>query len=73
MTSCNICIENYNRSNRSVVKCNYCEYTACRSCCETWILDNNVARCLNNNCAKDWSRKFLVENFTKKFMVTKYK
>ena len=73
MTSCDICIENYNRSNRSVVKCPYCEYTACRSCCETWILDNNDARCLNNNCAKNWSRKFLAETFTKKFMNTKYK
>jgi hypothetical protein len=73
MSSCDICVENYNRSTRIEVKCPYCEYTACRSCCETWILDNNIARCLNNNCAKEWGRKFLVENFTKKFMATKYK
>lgn len=71
--SCDICTENYNRSTRSAVKCSFCEYTACRSCCEIWILDNNTPRCLNNKCAKEWSRKFLVENFTKRFMVTKYK
>ena len=73
MTSCDICAENYNRSVRSKVKCCFCEYTACRSCCEIWILDNKKPSCLNNNCAKEWTRKFLVENFTKKFMITKYK
>lgn len=73
MTSCDICTENYNKTTRSAVKCSFCEYTACRSCCEIWILDNITARCLNNDCAKEWSRKFLVENFTKKFMLTKYK
>jgi hypothetical protein len=73
MTSCDICNDNYNRSTRNAVKCSFCGYTACRSCCEIWILDNNTPRCLNDKCAKEWNRKFLVENFTKRFMVTKYK
>ena len=73
MSSCNICAETYNNSTRSIVKCLYCEYTSCRNCCERWILDNNTPRCLNYNCNKEWTRKFLIENFTKTFMSTIYK
>jgi hypothetical protein len=68
MSSCAICIEKYNLSNHKKINCAYCDLEACRSCCQTYILDQRTAKCMNNDCDKTWSRKFLVQNFTKKFI-----
>lgn len=70
---CEICAEKYNRSHRLPVECGFCEYKACRSCCEIWIIDNNIPRCMNTTCGKEWNRKFLAANFTNKFMTVTYK
>ena len=72
-SDCEICTEKYNRSNRLPVTCGFCEYNACRSCCELWITDNTIPHCMNTTCRKEWNRKFLVANFTKKFITVTYK
>ena len=46
----------------------YCEFEACRTCCQTYITNNRTAKCMNNECEKEWTRKFLVASFTKKFV-----
>jgi len=46
----------------------YCDFEACRTCCQTYITNNRIAKCMNNDCEKQWTRKFLVESFTKKFI-----
>ncbi len=71
--SCNICCDSYNKSTRSKVTCPYCEFEVCRVCCETYILSETVPKCMQPNCAKEWSRKFLRENFTNVFLTSKYK
>lgn len=71
--SCNICCDNFNQSRNCEVKCAHCQFSACRSCCQTYILDQTVAKCMNNNCEKEWTRKFLVDNFTKKFVSQDWK
>ena len=71
--SCNICCDNYNKSTRSKVCCPYCEFDVCRTCCETYILSENVPKCMKPECAKEWSRKFLRENLTNVFLTSKYK
>lgn len=70
---CNICCETFNRSNRVKINCCYCDYSACRICCEKYILSQSKPKCLNTECAKEWSRKFLRENFTNVFINSKYK
>ena len=45
----------------------------CRSCCETYILNETIPKCMKPDCAKEWSRKFLRENFTNVFLTSKYK
>lgn len=70
---CNICCESFNRSNRVKINCCYCDYSACRICCEKYILSQSKPKCLNTECAKEWSRKFLRENFTNVFINSKYK
>ena len=71
--SCNICCDNYNKSTRDKICCGYCEFAACRSCCETYILSETIPKCMNPPCAKEWSRKFIREKFTGVFIDTKYK
>ena len=71
--SCNICCDNYNKSTRSKVCCPYCEFDVCRTCCETYILSENIPKCMKPDCAKEWTRKFLRENFTNVFLTSKYK
>lgn len=70
---CLICTEKFNKSNRLPVSCCYCEFTSCRECCKTFLLNENTARCMNRECDKEWTRKFLAENFTQKFVNTDYK
>ncbi len=71
--SCNICCDNYNKSNRTKVCCPYCNFDVCRTCCETYILSETIPKCMNTTCAKEWSRKFLREAFTNVFLTSKYK
>ena len=70
---CDICVEKYNKSNRLAVSCPYCQYSACRKCCETWLLNETNARCLNATCGKEWTRQVVANTFTKSFMCNDYK
>lgn len=71
--SCNICCDTYNKSTRTMVICPYCDFEVCRTCCETYILSETIPKCMQPSCAKEWSRKFLRENFTNTFLNSKYK
>ena len=66
--TCQICIEPYNKSTRLSVKCPYCQYESCRSCVETYILNETTVKCMNPECAKEWSRKHIRSIFTLVFM-----
>lgn len=73
MSNCNICCDSYNKSARLKIGCSYCNFQACRSCCQTYILSEPIPKCMNPDCAKEWSRKFIRENFTDTFINNKYK
>jgi prefoldin subunit 5 len=70
--SCHICTEEIKVRNPTV-KCQYCEFEACRSCCERYILDQTIAKCMNNDCDKEWTRKHIAQNFTKSFLTGAWK
>ena len=72
-TTCNICCDNYNKSNRFKICCPYCDFDICRTCCETYILSETTAKCMKPECGKEWSRKFLRENLTNTFLNSKFK
>jgi hypothetical protein len=70
--SCNVCVSDYNKSNRKLISCDHCGYDACRKCCETYIIQTKEdAHCMN--CKKEWTRKMLVEKFTNIFVNVDYK
>lgn len=73
MTECNICAEKYNNTTRSVVSCQYCQFEACNNCCKKYILSKDIPQCMNNECGKEWSRQFLMNNFTNSFITKEYK
>ena len=66
--SCAICTENYNKSFRTVVKCEYCPFEACRECCEHFLLDENEPTCMDRACNRQWTPEFISTKFTKKFI-----
>lgn len=66
--SCGICEEKMNKSSRLVVTCPYCSYEACRECCVTYMMGQTIAKCMNVSCGKEWTRKFIVNAFTKTFV-----
>jgi hypothetical protein len=67
-SECIICVEKYNKSTRLPVKCEYCEFTACRDCCQKYILNEVQPRCMDNVCGREWSRRFIHKSFTNTFV-----
>ena len=73
LNECNICVEPFNKRNRMAVKCPYCEYAACRTCCQTYILNETAPRCMNPECGKEWTLHFLRNAFTNSFLNSELK
>ena len=79
--SCLICCEDFNQSNHKEVSCPWCQFAACRSCCQTYILDQDESVCMNKNknqdgtlmCQKIWTRKFVTDNFPKNWVNKEWK
>lgn len=79
--NCLICDEKFNKTKHFKVTCLYCNFEACRECCKTFILMKENTCCMNPNkkpngepvCNKEWTRKFMLENFTKKFVNNEWK
>jgi hypothetical protein len=61
--NCLICAEDFTGSKRVPVICEFCEFTACSACCQRYIIDQESSICMNTDCKKEWSRKFVVNTF----------
>jgi len=70
---CQICDNEFNQSYRRSVTCPYCEFEACRTCCETYVLGGSEVKCMNPPCGREWTRQHIRNAFTKTFMDTKLK
>jgi hypothetical protein len=66
--SCNICVEKFNKTTREEIKCEYCDFEACMSCCKKYILNNNTPKCMDTTCNRPWTRKFISQVFPKSFI-----
>ena len=71
--TCSICCENINKSTRKEIACMYCDYKSCRTCCESYLLIESIAKCMNTECGKEWTRKFLRSTFPTTFINDKLK
>jgi len=70
---CQICDEKINKSTRLLVCCPYCEFSSCRTCCETYILNESICKCMNPSCNREWNRQFIRSAFTLVFINTRLK
>jgi len=46
----------------------YCQYESCRTCCQTYILGESTAKCMNSKCGREWTRKFICDSFPTSFI-----
>lgn len=69
--SCDICVEKFNKSTRLEIKCNYCDFSNCRTCFQKYLLETQDPYCMN--CKKIFTRDFISENCTSVFVATEYK
>jgi len=68
MADCSICCEKLIKP----VTCNYCDYTACKTCTQRYLLESvEDPHCMQ--CRKAWSRDFVDTNLTATFRNTKLK
>jgi len=70
---CAICASNYTSYMRKAIKCEYCDFEACKECCSTYLLNVNTPGCMSPACTGIWSREFISDNLTKVFASTKLK
>jgi hypothetical protein len=62
-----ICIEKFNKSTRLEVKCNYCDYSCCRTCFQKVIIGSILdPHCVN--CKKKFTIDFINDTCTKVFI-----
>ena len=81
MEQCLICCEDYDKSNHASVSCPWCQFSACRTCCQTYILDQDATICMNRGknpngsyiCQKNWTRKFVTDTFPKTWVNKEWK
>ena len=68
---CPICINKVS----TIIKCNYCEQSACKKCQMTFLmgLEDPIPRCMNSKCKKVWNTDFMNANFDKSFLNHTYR
>jgi hypothetical protein len=69
MTTCDVCVEKFNKINHKKVECPYCDLKSCRSCSQRYILDSfEDPHCMG--CKTRWNREFVDSFCTKYFRNT---
>jgi len=71
MNNCIVCDNKLTLS--STIKCEYCEFVACRVCSRKYILNEPTPKCMGQNCGREWTRDFIVQHLKKKWVSKEYK
>ena len=73
--SCAICFDSFNKSSRAPTKCPYCSIEICRTCLQTYLLNDisDTPRCINPECGHGYNREFLDSQLTKTFRLQTFK
>ena len=69
---CVICANTYTKRNHPI-KCQYCDFSACVTCCKTYLLSISKPKCMSNDCLGEWSRKHMRDNFTQVFINNEFR
>jgi hypothetical protein len=69
---CSICLEDFNKMKHLKVSCQFCDFEACKTCVQTYILSvTQEPHCMN--CKHEWNREFIDSFCTKAFRNRDYK
>ena len=67
-TNCMICDEKLNLKNHKLVSCEYCDFGACKTCYQTFLPEQTAPKCMNRECGRPWTRRFLNTTFSQSFL-----
>ena len=70
---CVICANTFTKKTRSKIICAYCSFDACKECCQTYLLNESIPKCMNSECNREWTRLFISESFPVSFINGAYK
>ena len=72
---CVICYEGFNKSTHAPSKCSFCETKICRTCLQTYLLNDisDTPKCVNPECGHGMDREFVDAHTTKSFRLHTYK
>lgn len=73
MSNCAICTEKYNKSNRKVITCPYCDEKSCQRCIREYLLGLNSDKPKCMFCSKEWTLDFICEVTPKVFHNNQYR
>jgi hypothetical protein len=75
MNMCAICVEPLSLAagKHKEITCLHCYKSACRTCYQTFILDETTPKCMYPDCGNAFSRKFIGDNFTNAFITGELK
>ena len=75
MSVCAVCMDTFNRSTRKASTCSFCGMQICRTCLQTYLLNDisDTPPCVNPGCGHGYSREFLDEELTQTFRLQTYK
>jgi len=65
---CVICDEKLNLKNHKLVSCEFCAFGACKTCYQTFLPEQNAPKCMNRECGRPWTRRFLNSTFSQSFL-----
>lgn len=69
---CNICFEDWNKTNRLRVACPFCDFESCKTCTQTYLLSNSQEpHC--PSCKHELNRAFVDTFCTKRFRNGEFK
>lgn len=72
METCTVCCDKYNKTNHKKVTCPFCDYDACKTCIQTYLLSTiENPHCMK--CKHEHNREFIDSFCTKRFRNVEYK
>jgi len=73
--ACSVCLEETNKSTRAPSNCQYCNTIICRTCIQTYLLNDisDTPQCVNPTCGRGWPREWLDSQLTRTFRLNTYK
>ena len=72
MSTCTVCCDKYNKTYRKKVTCPHCEYDACKTCIQTYLLSTTEEpHCMK--CKHEHDREFIDSFCTKRVRNVEYR